>query len=225
MMDNVVTIKASSNGITVVLDGSKTFSEIKEAVAAKFKASASFLGDAKMAITFSGAEMNDEQKKELLKTISDNCSLDVTAFYDTKEEMNKAEQIRFTRELMKDPYLARFYKGNLRSGQSLDVENSIIILGDINPGASVISNGNIIVLGAIKGTAFAGAMGNKNAFIFALDMNPMQVRIADTIARAPDKPDKSQAVSQPRIAFLENDTIYIEPAGKSIINDLKLTEE
>jgi septum site-determining protein MinC len=224
-MDNVVTIKASSNGITVVLDGSKTFSEIKEAVAAKFKASASFLGDAKMAITFSGAEMNDEQKKELLKTISDNCSLDVTAFYDTKEEMNKAEQIRFTRELMKDPYLARFYKGNLRSGQSLDVENSIIILGDINPGASVISNGNIIVLGAIKGTAFAGAMGNKNAFIFALDMNPMQVRIADTIARAPDKPDKSQAVSQPRIAFLENDTIYIEPAGKSIINDLKLTEE
>ena len=224
-MDNVVTIKASSNGITVVLDGSKTFSEIKEAVAAKFKASASFLGDAKMAITFSGAEMNDEQKKELLKTISDNCSLDVTAFYDTKEEMNKAEQIRFTRELMKDPYLARFYKGNLRSGQSLDVENSIIILGDINPGASVISNGNIIVLGAIKGTAFAGAMGNKNAFIFALDMIPMQVRIADTIARAPDKPDKSQAVSQPRIAFLENDTIYIEPAGKSIINDLKLTEE
>ncbi len=224
-MDNVVTIKASSNGITVVLDGSKTFSEIKEAVAAKFKASASFLGDAKMAITFSGAEMNDEQKKELLKTISDNCSLDVTAFYETKEEMNKAEQIRFTRELMKDPYLARFYKGNLRSGQSLDVENSIIILGDINPGASVISNGNIIVLGAIKGTAFAGAMGNKNAFIFALDMNPMQVRIADTIARAPDKPDKSQAVSQPRIAFLENDTIYIEPAGKSIINDLKLTEE
>ncbi len=224
-MDNVVTIKASSNGITVVLDGSKTFTEIKEAVAAKFKASASFLGDAKMAITFSGAEMNDEQKKELLKTISDNCSLDVTAFYETKEEMNKAEQIRFTRELMKDPYLARFYKGNLRSGQSLDVENSIIILGDINPGASVISNGNIIVLGAIKGTAFAGAMGNKNAFIFALDMNPMQVRIADTIARAPDKPDKSQAVSQPRIAFLENDTIYIEPAGKSIINDLKLTEE
>ena len=88
----------------------------------------------------------------------------------------------------------------------------------------MISNGNIIVLGAIKGTAFAGAMGNKNAFIFALDMSPMQVRIADTIARAPDKPDKSQAANQPRIAFLENDTIYIEPAGKNIISDLVLSE-
>ncbi len=224
-MENAVTIKASSNGITVLLDGSKTFEEINSAVAAKFKASASFLGDAKMAISFSGMDLSEDQKKELLKTIGDNCRLDVTAFYDNTEEMKKAESVRFTKEIMKDPYLARFYKGNLRSGQSLDTENSIIILGDINPGASVVSNGNIIVLGAIKGTAFAGAMGNKNAFIFALEMNPMQVRIADTIARAPDKPDKSQAASQPRIAFLENDTIYIEPAGKNIINDLKLTEE
>ena len=224
-MENAVTIKASSNGITVLLDGSKTFEEINSAVAAKFKASASFLGDAKMAISFSGMDLSEDQKKELLKTIGDNCRLDVTGFYENTEEMIKAVCVRFTKEIMKDPYLARFYKGNLRSGQSLDTENSIIILGDINPGASVVSNGNIIVLGAIKGTAFAGAMGNKNAFIFALEMNPMQVRIADTIARAPDKPDKSQAASQPRIAFLENDTIYIEPAGKNIINDLKLTEE
>ncbi|MCR5521455.1 MAG: septum site-determining protein MinC [Lachnospiraceae bacterium] len=224
-MENTVTIKAGSNGITVVLDGSRSFEEINEAVAAKFKASANFLGDAKMAVTFAGMELSDDQQNTLLKTIGKNCQLDVTAFYDTGEEMKKAEMIRVTRELMKDPYIARFYKGNLRSGQSLDTENSIIILGDINPGASVISNGNIIVLGAVKGTAFAGAMGNKNAFIFALEMNPMQVRIAGTIARAPDKPDRSKAALEPRIAFLENDTIFIEPAGKNIINEIQLTEE
>lgn len=227
-MDGTVTIKASTNGITVVLDRNKPYKEIKKAVAAKFKASASFLGNAKMAVSFDGFELTPEQREELLKTISENCDLDVTAFYETKEEMKKAEEIRFTKELMKDPFLARFYKGNLRSGQSLDIENSIIILGDINPGASVVSNGNIIVLGAIKGAAFAGAMGNKNAFIFALEMSPMQVRIADTIARAPDKPDKpdkKKELPQPKIAFLENDTIYIEPADKNIINDIKLTEE
>ncbi|MCR5431257.1 MAG: septum site-determining protein MinC [Lachnospiraceae bacterium] len=224
-MENTVTIKAGSNGITVVLDGTKKFEEIKNAVAAKFKASASFLGDAKMAITFTGMELTDEQQTILLKTIGNNCQLDVTAFFDNEEDMKKAEMVRVTRELMKDPYLARFYKGNLRSGQSLDTENSIIILGDINPGASVVSNGNIIVLGAVKGTAFAGAMGNKNAFIFALEMSPMQVRIADTIARAPDEPSKSKAATQPSIAFLENDTIFIEPAGKNIINEIQLTEE
>ena len=66
LMDNTVTIKASTNGITVVLDGSKTFDEIKAATAAKFKASASFLGNAKMAITFDGPQMTEEQKSELL---------------------------------------------------------------------------------------------------------------------------------------------------------------
>ncbi len=223
-MENAVMIKGSAGGITVVLDGKSKFEDIKTAVAAKFKASASFLGKAKMAITFEGFELTEDQKTELLKVISENCELDVTACFETRKDMEQAGELKHVRDLMKDPYLARFYKGNLRSGQSLDTENSIIILGDINPGASVISNGNIIVLGSIKGTAFAGAMGNKNAFIFALEMNPMQVRIADTIARAPDKPDRSQAALQPRIAFLENDTIYIEPAGKNIINELKLTD-
>ncbi len=219
---NPVMIKGSANGITVVLDPEKSFEELKDAVAAKFKASASFLGTAKMAVTFEGVDLSEEQKNQLLKVIGNSCQLDVTAYFESRQDMDKAGEIKYTRELMKDPYLARFYKGNLRSGQSLDTENSIIILGDINPGASVVSNGNIIVLGAIKGAAFAGAMGNKNAFIFALEMNPMQVRIADTIARAPDKPDKSQEASMPRIAFLEDDTIYIEPAGKNIINEIKL---
>ncbi|MCR4721445.1 MAG: septum site-determining protein MinC [Lachnospiraceae bacterium] len=223
-MESTVTIKASTNGITVILDDSKSFDEIKSALAAKFKASASLLGDSKMAIAFDGMVLTDKQRTELLNVISENCNLEVTAYYESMHEMDRAAEVKVTRDLMKDPYLARFYKGNLRSGQSLDTENSIIILGDINPGASVISNGNIIVLGAIKGTAFAGALGNKNAFIFALEMNPMQVRIADTIARAPDKPDKSKTALQPRIAFLENDTIYIEPAGKNIINEIKLTE-
>ncbi|MBO4506809.1 MAG: septum site-determining protein MinC, partial [Lachnospiraceae bacterium] len=49
----------------------------------------------------------------------------------------------------------------------------MIYVGDINPGAAISSNGNIIVLGALKGNAVAGASGNRDAFVFALDMNPM----------------------------------------------------
>ena len=65
LMENTVTIKASTNGITVVLDGSKTFDEIKAATAAKFKASASFLGNAKMAITFDGPQMTPKRSSIL----------------------------------------------------------------------------------------------------------------------------------------------------------------
>jgi septum site-determining protein MinC len=115
----------------------------------------------------------------------------------------------------------QFYKGILRSGASLEFETSVIIIGDVNHGARVVSKGNIIVLGSLKGNAFAGATGNTNAFVVALDMNPTQIRIADTIARAPDKPVKAE-VKEAKIAFLEEGNIYIEPLNKNILSDINL---
>ena len=115
----------------------------------------------------------------------------------------------------------QFYKGNLRSGQVLETETSIIVIGDVNPGASIVSKGNIVILGSLKGTAFAGASGNEDAFVLALDMAPVQIRIADTIARSPDKPAREGA-REPKVAFLEDGNIYIEPLGRKTIRDLRL---
>jgi septum site-determining protein MinC len=52
-------------------------------------------------------------------------------------------------------------------------------------------------------------------------MNPGQIRIADTIARSPDKPLKD-AKRETKIAFLEDGNIYIEPLGKDVLNDINL---
>lgn len=114
-----------------------------------------------------------------------------------------------------------FYKGTLRSGQSLESDGSIVILGDVNPGSSVISSGNIIVIGRLKGMVHAGATGNINAFVLALSMNPMQIRIADAIARSEDKP-RRKLDDEAKIAFMENGNIYIEPVKKSVLNDIHL---
>jgi septum site-determining protein MinC len=109
----------------------------------------------------------------------------------------------------------------LRSGQVLESETSIIVIGDVNPGARIVSKGNIIVLGNLKGTAFAGATGNTNSFVMALEMSPVQIRIADTIARSPDKPVKDK-LKETKIAFLENGNIYIEPLSKEVLNDINI---
>lgn len=114
-----------------------------------------------------------------------------------------------------------FYKGTLRSGQALESDGSIVILGDVNPGSSVISSGNIIVIGRLKGMVHAGAAGNINAFVMALSMNPMQIRIADAIARSADKP-KRRVDDEAKIAFVDNGNIYIEPVKKSVLNDIHL---
>ena len=52
-----------------------------------------------------------------------------------------------------------------------------------------------------------------------MDMQPIQLRIAEVFARASDG-DKEAA--EPRIAFVENENIYIEPVTKSVLNDITL---
>ena len=56
-----------------------------------------------------------------------------------------------------------FHRGSLRSGQKLEIEGSVVILGDVNSGAEVIASENIVVLGSLRGLAHAGAKGNKQA--------------------------------------------------------------
>lgn len=58
----------------------------------------------------------------------------------------------------------------------------------------------MIILGSLKGNVYAGSSGNTNAFVVALDMDPVQIRIADTIARSPDKPRKKKK-KKPRLHF------------------------
>lgn len=77
---------------------------------------------------------------------------------------------------------ARIHVGNIRSGQEIISQHSIVVFGDVNPGGSIVSAGCIFVFGALKGNAFAGATGDQNAFVMATDFKPLQVRIADAIA-------------------------------------------
>jgi len=103
---------------------------------------------------------------------------------------------------------AKFHKGNLRSGMSLDFVGSVIVLGDVNPGAEVKATGNILVLGALKGIAHAGANGEKEAYVFALNMNPVQLRIADIITRFPET-GRNKNTILPEYAYVEDGKVYV----------------
>ena len=75
----------------------------------------------------------------------------------------------------------KFHRGAVRSGQKLEFEGSIVIMGDVNDGAEVIAGDNIVILGALRGLAHAGAKGNVNAIIAASWINAPQLRIANII--------------------------------------------
>ena len=73
----------------------------------------------------------------------------------------------------------KFHRGAVRSGQKLEFEGSIVIMGDVNDGAEVIAGDNIVILGALRGLAHAGAKGNVNAIIAASSIDAPQLRIAN----------------------------------------------
>ena len=102
-----------------------------------------------------------------------------------------------------------FHQGTLRSGQSIEAINDLLVLGDINPGAIVSAGGNIMIWGRLLGIAHAGKDGDIHSTISALELRPVQLRIANAIARGPaEKPEEGLAEE----ASVEDGTIVIKPA-------------
>lgn len=223
-MNNSVIIKGNKYGIVVVMDKDIPFDELKTCLKEKFSSASKFFDNANMAITFEGRELSADEEKEILELIASESDINIVCVMDNdikrQEEMHRAVEAKL------DEFAGasgHFYKGTLRSGQVLESESSLIILGDVNPGGKVVAKGNIIILGALKGSVYAGAGGNDDAFVVALDMIPMQIRINEVIARCQDNSGKPKRIGKgPQIAFVEEGNIYIENLDKNILSDIKL---
>ena len=101
------------------------------------------------------------------------------------------------------------HQGTLRSGDHLQVEGSVLLLGDVNPGARISAAGDVRVWGRLRGVAHAGCQGNHQARIVAMQLRPLQLRIAEAVARGPeDLPPRGYAEQ----ALLVDGAIAIEPA-------------
>lgn len=241
-LDNSVVIKGNKNGIAVKLDSSMDFEELKGKIRQKFSSSAKFFENASLALSLEGRELSDTEEKEILDIISEESDINIVCLIDHDEEKDeiykKAIQDTIKESLSTEDSnendgkltqpLCQFYKGTLRSGQVLETESSVVILGDVNPGGKVVACGNVIVLGSLRGNIFAGASGNENAFVVALDMDPMQIKIADIIARSSDAPVfkkklklKTKTV-QPKIAYVYEGNIYVEDFDQNVLEDIHL---
>ena len=101
------------------------------------------------------------------------------------------------------------YEGCLRSGDCLEHDATIVVLGDVNPGAQIRAAGDVIVWGRLRGMAHAGTQGNAMARIAALQLQPQQVRIASATALGPSCPGP---LGQPEQAVQRDGQIVIEAA-------------
>ena len=98
-------------------------------------------------------------------------------------------------------------KRTLRSGHSLKHAGHVVVIGDVNPGAEIVAGGNVVVWGRLRGTVHAGAGGQEDSIVCALDLSPTQLRIADQISITPPQRRRPK----PEMAFLDNGKVVAEP--------------
>ena len=151
-----------------------------------------------------GKILSNKEMEEIRDVITNEINVEVT--FDSPTTLGLHS---ITRSYKKDVGTSEttFHKGSLRSGQKLEVEGSVVIIGDVNSGAVVIAADNIAVIGTLRGLAHAGAKGNKEAIITASTLDAVQLRISN-IVREIDRDEEE--IHQNAYVFVDEDSIVIE---------------
>lgn len=127
---------------------------------------------------------NSEKKLENMLENADNSEEDELKQHYT--DILAEEKIYTDEDFELDSLSTKYIKQTIRSGQVINYDGHIIIIGDCHPGSEIVASGDITVWGVLSGIAQAGSKGNERARIRALNMNAIQLRIADCYARKPD---------------------------------------
>lgn len=211
-MNQPVTLKGVKSGIILKLSDEGDFEKLLPEIEKKFKESASFFGNRHMILSIEGRDVDDMEAAEILELLVKHTRLKVDTIMvqdrvledkfqailgdDPRHEIEIARLRKDNAVLLKaigqltsalDPMNIQVHKGTLRGGNDIEALGSVMILGDVKPGATVTAGGSIFVMGSLQGTADAGAYGDAEAFIMAFNMDPMQVRISDAIAISQEK--------------------------------------
>lgn len=217
MAQNLTAIKGTDQGISIYIKEGN-FETIKEELKNRIEKSRNFFKGAKV-IEISGVEgkeITEQEQRELEEIITEKYKMIIDREAKAKEVEIEIEIVEGGEDQINMGYFedidegkTKFIRSTVRSGQLIESDGNIVILGDVNPGGVLSARGNIVVVGALRGVANAGNDGNEDAIVVAFTLNPSQLRIANVRSRKSD--DETHDPSGPEIASIYNDTILIEP--------------
>lgn len=236
-MKHAVILKSYAQGINLILDAEEDFETLLQEIGNKFRESTDFFKEAKIALSIEGRELNHQEVARVIDVIESNSAVKVLCIIGRSEEENNI-YVKALAELghrfptPEDQLQCQIHKGNITDGQTIQVTQSLVVLGDVEKGALVVSEANVLVMGSLQGEVFCGAgkQTDENAFVLALDFEPERVKIGPY--RVSDKELKSKRPwSQrskgrknkcPLIAFLDKtqEKIQVEPVDSARFAEL-----
>ena len=203
-MINNVSINLKTDEVIIKIEDNAEQEKIILELAKKLKELKKMYQDEKTPIRVTGKILTNKELEEIKELIKKQ--IDVEIRFDTPTTLGLHS---ITRSYKKDVGTSEttFHKGSLRSGQKLEVEGSLVVIGDVNAGAEVIAGDNIVVVGNLRGLAHAGAKGNKDAIIATSNFSAVQLRISNIVKEF----DRDKTFSHEHAyIYVDGDEVVIE---------------
>ena len=198
MQHSSIELKCTKYVLTLVMDPSVPFETVLADVSDRFRRSARFFQGASMALEFAGRELTAAQQKSVVSAITSGCRMDITCIIEENPEKEEAQYSAISAALLESRAaqedgltvtgpvretdlpleVADVVRGNVRSGQRVTSGRSILLLGDVEPGGEVASEGSVFVAGCAMGSLRAGISGRQDVFAAALILKPSSLEVS-----------------------------------------------
>lgn len=186
MMRNCVGINLKKDEIIIRISEKAEYEDIIDCLNKKIPALKKLYKQEKTPICVMGKVLKNKEIDEIQKIIKKEIEVDLKFDSPKILGLHGIKKV-FEKEIENSD--TKFHRGSIRSGQKIEFEGSLVILGDVNAGAEIIAGENVVVLGYLRGLAHAGAKGNKKAIIAAHVIEAPQLRISNIVKEIEKLPD------------------------------------
>ena len=225
-MQENVTLKGKDDKLEIHFAELASYMTLREELLSKLDENKSFFQKANVKIVISGRTLSEAQRKEIKRIFLMDYDIKSVYFSEEQGEMKKTPVVYESKavnsseafsDLSKESFglvsnayfdaQSIFISHTVRSGQRIECEGDIIVIGDVNPGAELIAGGSIAVFGKLRGLAHAGASGREDVCVAALYMEPKQIRVSGHVVITEER--KNTVIGE--VAELKKGTVVIRP--------------
>ena len=218
MADDKISIKGTTEGLLITFNAAN-WKEMEHLLFEKIEANTAFFEKARVALAVGETKIKAAEMGKLRDRLSEKKIL-LWAIISTSDETINSSQLlgiqtqlglnqterRKSDKAVHDGDAAVWIERTLRAGYRVETKCHVIVMGDVNPGAEIVSGGNVCIWGKANGSIHAGAEGNKLARVYAIELKPTQLKIADITA----EPFTGKIKNQSEFAFIEGNQIAVK---------------
>lgn len=204
----MIILKGSPKGISVSVDDTD-FNTGRAELAEKLSASQEFFRGIALEVFLTSNTLTEAEVYLLQPTVREAlCETDVI-FIETEPKMIPKKHSPLD-ELGNDEGITKFCRKTVKAGETVEYDNNLVVIGDVEAGAKISAGGNVFILGSLYGSVHAGAGGRRDAVVVAMKLMPEKLLISDLSVKVKQSAIKRLFSNIPEIAYAAGNTIKIE---------------